>query len=441
MVGRTALWVDSFQAVSQLRVVSLSTLNNVDVSGLSLYFPYYNKEMYYEIQDFYPDLALSAGYADFVASFGKRLIGFQGTDGAWGAVNNVSIGNVHRDNRTIISMQLTEKQQAESMEAELLALQKTEDNDGWRLVATQDAYINEHGSVTGEYVHTNLFVTDENGAPLYDVPLLYVRRDDGRLSIPVVLYRGEEEAVSARLICNLGSGTNQLNIEVAYLYDEGIDGYSPRLTAELSDYDRIAYVAEEKAETYYDESEDSPLRPYEEWTVLASREYSWNTSENWSLRFIKDKLDVKTISVLFKITDVYNDIYLSHSIGIAGGQRDENVLFVEYDDNHRILINQSNIYLSPRGILLMEIQNISGAETVVHVTKASINGTEHELDIQVYGNGEHGGLNPEETQMSFIMLPTEEELTDVNIRLEMELEDPAANNAEKLEVRITGQIE
>lgn len=428
------------KAIRDCVVVSLTSLDDIDASGLTTYFPYYNKALYYKNMNSYPDLAPSEGYADFVASFGNRLIGLQGADGTWGAVNNVSIGDVHRDNRTIISLQLTEKQQEEFVEAELLALQKTEDSDGWRLVATQEAYINAYGSMTGEYVHTNLFVTDEDGNPLYDVPLLYVPRDDGRISVPVVLYRGEEEAVSARLICKPDSATNQLNVEMAYLYDEGIDGYSPRLTADLADYDRIAYVVEEKTETYYNEGEDSPLRPYEDWTVLASREYSWNTSENWGLRFIKDRLDVQTISVLFKITDVYNNTYLSHSIGIAGEQREKNVLFVDYDDNQRILINQSNINLSPKGILLMEVQNISSAETLVQVKKASINGREYDLGIQVYGNGEHGGLNPEETQVAFIMLPIEEELTDVDICLEMELENPAADQTEALEVRITGQM-
>ena len=427
------------KALQDCVVVSLSTNNDQDVSGLTLYFPYYNKNMYYLYRNVYPDLTLSDGYADFVASFGERLIGAQ-QQHTWGVVNNAFLGEVQRDNRTIISLQLSEKQQEEAVEAELLALQKAENGDGWRLVATQPATINETGSVSGEYVHTNMFVTDENGTPLYDVPLLYVQLDDGGFSIPVTLYRGEEEPASARLICDLDPKTNQLNVEMVYLYDEGIDGYSPRLTAELSDYDQISYGADEKAETYYDQDSDSPLRPYEEWTVLDSREFRWDVSGDWHLRFVRDQLDVNTISVLYKITDIYNNVYLSHPIGIAGERPKENVVFVDYDDNNRILINRSNINLSSMGTLLMEVQNISGVETMVRITKAIINGTEHEMDIQVLGNGENGALNPEETQMSFILLPIEDELTDVDLRLKFELTDLTTNEVEELEVIISGHM-
>ena len=428
------------KALRDCVVVSLSTGNNEDISGLTLYFPYYNKDMYYQIKNDYPDLALSAGYADFVTSFGGKLIGISEPGETWGTVDHTAIGEVQRDNRTIISLQLSEKQQAEAVEAELIALQKAEESGGWQLVATQDASINEYGKVTGEYVHTNLFVTDENGQSIYDVPLLYVRRDDGRISIPVKLYKGDETPVSARLICDLDSATNQLSIETIYLYDESIDGYSPRLTADLSNFDRISYTVDEKAETYYDEGSDAPLRPFNEWTVLATREYSWDVPGDWSLRFIRDRLDVKTIAVLYKITDIYNNVYLSHPIGIAGELREEDVIFVDYDDNQRILINQSNINLSPDGILLMEVQNISDAETLANITKASINGTVHDMDIQVYGTGENGGLAPGEAQMCFIMLPVEEELTDVDILLEMELKEPDADGFERLEVKITGQM-
>lgn len=428
------------KALQDCVVVSLSTSNSEDVSGLTLYFPYYNKDMYYKIKNYYPNLALTAGYADFVTSFGGRLIGLTEAGGTWGTVNHTTIGEVQRDNRTIISLQLSEKQQAEAVEAELIALQKAEEGDGWRLVATQDASINAYGKVTGEYVHTNLFVTDEDGQPIHDVPLLYVRRDDGRISIPVNLYQGDEAPVSARLICSLDSVTNQLSIETIYLYDESINGYSPRLTADLSNYDRVSYTMDEKAETCYDEGDDAPLRPFDEWTVLATHEYSWDVPGNWSLRFIRDRLDVKTIALLYKITDIYNTVYLSRPIGIAGEQREENVIFVDYDDNQRILINRSNINLSPKGILLMEVQNISDAETLVNITKATINGTAYDMDNQVYGNGKNGGLDPGEAQMSFIMLPVEEELTDVDIVLEMELTEPNADAIERLEVKITGQI-
>lgn len=428
------------KALKDCVVVSLSTNGDEELSGLTLYFPYYNKNMYYMIKNYYPALTLSAGYADFVTAFGTRLIGLQGNDGTWGAVNNVSVGEVHRDNRTIVSLQLTEKQQAEAVEAELLALQKVQGNEGWRLVATQEASINEYGKVTGEYVHTNLFVTDKDGKPMYDVPLLYVRRDDGRIAVPVMLYRGDEAPVSARLICSLDAATNRLDIETAYIYDEGIDGYSPRLTADIADYDRISYAAEERAETGYDEGGDGPLRPYEEWTVIASREYGWDNTGDWSLRFVRDQLDVKTLAVLYRITDIYNNVYLSHSIGIAGEGREEKVIFVDYDDNRQILIDQSNVNLSPKGILLMEVRNISDSETLVRVAKASIDGTEHDMDIPVQGNGKNGGLKPGEAQMSFIMLPVDGKLTDVDVRLELELTKPDTDEKENMEVRITGRM-
>lgn len=419
-------------ALEECVILSKTTKEDHNSTGLTVYFPYYNKKLYTASRDYYSSLSLSENYSAAVHSFGDKLVG--STEEQMGPVNNVQIGDGHRDNRTIVQLKLEEEQAKLADVAEIIALQRPDQEGGWRLVATQQAGINESGMATGEYVHTNLFVTGEDGNPLYDEPLLYVERDDGLYSVPVILTDAEQNDTSARLICKRNLGSYQLIVTDVYLFDVATNSYSSRFTGDLADYVSARYTVEEKMPAYYNDQEGSPLRPLEQWETVKTYERSWDLTEGWSLNFVRDYLDTKTISVLFRITDVYNNVYLSNPVPILG---DEKSIQLTYDDNMRVLIDQESVNLTPNGMLFMRVQNTGSVEAKMWISDLKINGTDRDTETQITGFGENEGLEPEEVQLALVELPLNEGENVQELDFQISIQSIGEDEVEKVEVKIS----
>lgn len=417
--------------------VRVSESSREDCSGLTLYFPFYNKKLFSSMGDRYATLGFSSEYAGFVRDFGTMLTGAGST--ALSTAGQTEMEEAHKDNRTVAHLPLSEEQQEEIDVAEIVALQRAEDGEGWRLVATQDAEISPYGNLGGEYVHTNLFLTDADGNPLYDVPLVYVERDDGLLSIPLRLTDAGGKTREARLIGRRDPVTNWVTEETVYLYDDAIGGYSPRLTARLADFAKAAYVAEEKKETWYGEAGNSALRPFSEWETISEEEYSWIPDGSCRLRFVRDYLDPATLAVSFRITDIYNNVYMSDQVNLRG-QAKTKAYLLEYDDNHWVLLDKTNFGVTD-GTVYLRIQNLTDAEAVIKVRGTELNGEPIEAETEVWGNGPNWGLAPGEEQLAVLSLPQGKETDVRELHMEILLSDPEGHETGKagVVIRCTGE--
>ena len=417
--------------------VAVSESSRENCSGLTLYFPFYNKTMFSERGELYDELDFNGEYAAFIREFGTRLAG--GSVYALGTVGRTEMEGMQKDNRTIVQLPLSGEQLAETAAAEIIALQRSEDGEGWRLAAVQAAEISPYGSLAGEYVHTNLFVTDAGGTPLYDIPLAYTERDDGLLSIPVTLTGADGSRYDARLIAGRDPATGLVTEETVYLYDEAIGGYSSRLTAETADFAAVTYTAEERKKTWYGEAGNSALRPFSEWEILRTKEYSWTPDGNCRLTFIRDRLDPAGLAVAFRITDICNTVYMSDPIPIRNSADSDPAWLLDYDDNDWVTLDKAGFGITG-GMLFLRLRNITGEEIRVTVRATEINGAPAEAETELWGNGPHDGLEPDEEQPVTLMLPLEKGETIRELHLEILLADTEDQEIGKagVVIRLTG---
>ncbi len=389
-------------------------------TGLSIYHPYYNREAFPYSMNMYSSLGFSDSYTSFVNEFGRYLI--SNGSGNWGNLSPL-LSEQQKDNRTLVSLRLNESQMAEIGMANILAVAQSASGEGWHLVATQEAAISDEGVVSGEYVHTNLFVTDADGRPMFGVPMLSTQRDNGAYLVNVALVDEGGVRTDAQLLCSRDRATDLVAVDAVYLYDETIGGYSPRLSGSLEDYVTAIFRVEERTMV---SDENGTIPDFSLWPVVAENEYAWSLSEPWQLAFVRDSLDVDTLRVGFKLTDVFNNVYMSTLIAI-GSTPDAafSGFIVTYDDD---LILAEDISLNPTADgsalrLSARLTNRTDAEAIIAVEHVVINGQETNVGAEIYGNGDNDGLLPGESQPLMLRLPLQAGGSQTEITFDLVLLD------------------
>ena len=374
-------------------------------SGLSLYHPFYNKQMYPRFMQIYSGLGFSEEYEAYANKFGQYLV--RGTTNTWPSLQ-AAISDILKDVRSVFSIQLSDEQFAELLDVRLLALQRGEAEGTYRLIATQNAHVDEEGRINGEYVHTNLFVTDGEGNALWDIPLLYTNGDDGAYLVQVQLAKEGQEPVDARLICSRDEETNRMTIDMVWLYDELAQVYSPRMMAQLDAYDTIIFSQADRAAAT---DGIGALLPFSAWEIAAVHTYSCLTGGSWQLAFVRDHLDVEGLSVAFEIQDIFNDAHMSDMVPVNAASEGNTGITVVYDDADLLYLSADSVSLSKpsngSGIRFSaQVTNISDGEAIVSIENVRVNGASTSDAAQVYGMGEFDGLRPRETQIVMLSVDT-----------------------------------
>ncbi len=403
-------------------------------TGLTVYFPFNNKNMASKRVRTHAQLGFSDSYDHFIETFstamftnGQNLTTSQTSQSSqpaqiystsinstWNSISTL-YNELNKDKRSLFVLPLNEQQLAEIRLASIVAIQQTPGTETWHLVATQemqDWEIEKNKALSGEYIHTNLFVTDGNGVLLENCqgPLLYTERDDGLYVVMVTLVDEQQNRTDAELVCSRDRKTDLVTVQAVYPYDAAIDGYSPRMMRDLSQYQTVIYQIPERKKTYV----DSVLLAFEDWEEVNSgdNEYSWNLDEPWQLAFLEDKLDTSTIQIAFQITDIYNNVYLSEPVSLLreAPAADQHVL--EYDDKDLILIPEGNVAITAasgnKGARIsLSLENITDGELIVTAEHVRINGQDVDATAKVYGTGTNDSLKPQESQTLTLRLPAE----------------------------------
>ena len=383
-------------------------------TGLSVYFPFYNRLAITVWLDLYGTLPFSKEYTAFINQYASGIT-TNGTvfssnyiEDIWGNLITDTPQNV-RDTRSVFVINLTEDQSMRFGQAQIIALQKGNE-DTWHFVAAQEAESVDESTIAGYYVHTNLFFTDESGAPVMDIPLSYVRRDDGLYTVPAILVNDRGERVDARLICERDPSTDSVTVSNVYLYDAAVDSYSQRLSDSIEHYSQLIYQVIDRTPTY---SEDgTTLLPFDEWDIAETKEYSVNLDEPWQLSFVTDHLDTESLVVSFEITDIFNNKYMSSLRPLDEIPDAESDLILKYDDDY-ILIDETTLTLTD----LMDetgkrfsaqFTNCQKEEVIIVIDHLAVNGTECSFEpVEIGGTGENGGILSGETQNLTVKIPLE----------------------------------
>lgn len=374
-------------------------------TGLSVYFPFYNKALFKYAFEEYKNLDFAPDYVNYISEFGTYLVANSTTnESTWGSLLT-QLNNEQRDTRILLQLSLTEEEAANFGMAEILALQMGEENT-WRLVATQEAELLENGSIAGEYVHTNLFVVDEEGNPLYLEPIYYDVLEGDRYVLELGLWNAQQGQMDeAQLICKRDSLTNELEVLEVYLYDEAMGMYFPRQSVSLENYDEAVYRV-----TYRVMPEAAG--EFGTWEVAKELEYRFSLREGNKLAFVKDAVPLKGLYGVFGITDVFNNYYVSSPVplwhDIPGP--DGNSLLAMYDDDYMTL---EEINISESGRLTARLTNGTEEEIFARITDVVVDGEDAGLTVtaEVSGSGDYDGLLPGEANSLSLTLPLKEGVT------------------------------
>ncbi len=393
LMKRFSAYDDSFETsqvvdpLSECVVYSVPTASSC--TGLTVYFPFYNKIEADNFLDIHNQLDFSANYERFIRKFAKYLF----SDGieTW---EDIETGQqIDKDIRTRFMLPLNEEQLWSIGMASIVAIQKVPDKDRWILAAEQEAEIEESGILAGDYVHTNLFVMDESGEPFYDTPIGYTVLENGLYMIRAILEKdGQRDNV--KLICSRDPKTYQLTIRDIYLEDEATGGFSPRLTTGLEEYRQILFPVAEREKTYI----GNTLLAFEDWTVSDIVYYAWDLTRPLQLSFVKDHLDISTLSVAFKITDIYNNVFMSEPIKLGRTHGDD--WSIEYDDD---LVRIDNAYMfidekQNTARFSVRLTNTTENEYIVIADDVHADDVDVDISEEVYGTGPNFGLLPGESQ-------------------------------------------
>lgn len=395
------------QKMLQQDVVTYTKNNlNFDLGGLTIYHPMRAKNSFPKNIEVYRSFGIMPGYVDYAQRFGEILM-------ATPAANFSSLATAFADNgkvqRSGLSLQLNEEQQDELAEAQFIVLQEsTEYKDSYHLVAVSDAvYHDDKGTLNGEFVFRNLFITDENGNPIEgSSPLFYRLGSDGEILIPVTLCgkdpdTGENFEIKAYFVCK--EENTVVTVVNVLTYDEMSQFYSDRSQVDLSMIERIRFDCVDRIVTYDD---SGAIRDFESWKEAGVTSYYWNSGEWGELRFVEDALDEDSLYGAFCLTDLRNNMYTSALLKFTESRTGS--LIFSYDDKDQ-LVKIDRITCVENGdggnlVLNVALENISEDEIVVELTDLEIDEKAFSEKGFGYGSGPNSGLLKEETQVLFLMV-------------------------------------
>ena len=386
--------------------------SNMDgnLAGLTVYHPLRAKNSFLTNLATYRSFGILPEYVRYIEEFGHMLLETPAANFA-GLLANIQ--NNGKAQRAIFSLPLSETQRNNLDKAQLLVLQRTDEQENaYHLVSvSNDTYINRKGNLNGVFVFRNLFLTREDGSIVPgSVPLTYSLNEDGQLILSVTLVTEDGEGVhetKACLVCD-EEKDGSLTVSSLLIYDELAQCYTSRSLVDLNTLKEIRFSVADRAVT---RNAEGAILGFDEWNLVGRTEIRWRAEDNYRLRFLEDSLDDETLYAAFGLTDLQSNSYTSELVRFAGDSGPGTVQF-RYADRNRLLILR-NLFCDPmegQGCvwLSVDVTNTTLNEVIVGLSGLTVNGREMEGDTFVYGTGPNYGLLTDETQTLFVILDGEQ---------------------------------
>ena len=381
-------------------------------TGLTAYFPYYFAKgfpVYFDQE--YKKISLAGSYYDYIKHFNEIQIGqaqanFSGISTGMPALQ-------HKDVRTLLTVTLTPEQMNALSEAHLLVFEKDDANEAYALVSYVPEVRQEENTLTAEYVHRALFITDVDGNSISPA-LPYTALDDGRYAVEATLVRNDENGEEifrkeVLLYLSLNDKNGAVTIGNIYGYDDYTGSYLPRYSLNLEDFDQIEFVRTLRTPKEFG---GKTLCAWEEWEEKDREVYTLSLKDD-HLMMLHNKIPAEKLNAGFLLNDYQNNWYISALIALEeSANKSEDTIMVKYDDLETATITGAQLKVRENGAkskanLSMEIKNLTDQEVIFVLKNLKINGEETDLTTEVNGTGAHKGLNTEESQMLMLMIPSD----------------------------------
>ncbi len=278
------------------------------LSGLSVYFPYYNKEKYSEgWSTVYGELESGSGYSRYVSLFGKYLTGapFAGWQNLMTQQTEDGINESCH-----FTLQLSEEQQEHMGSATLLIARKKAYSFVYQFVYEEtDVTVDAEGVLHAYYSGDVLYATDRDGNRIGE-PLTFRKAGDTFL-ISCVLSGDSEEngTVPATIACARDARTGDLRM--TGVYARRGDGMAEALR--LEDWNTITVQA--GSDGFALDGKDQYL-PFERETGETSGLHEISVSDFAGFEMRRETITNENGYAVFQLTDTQNNTYGSHPVFI-----------------------------------------------------------------------------------------------------------------------------
>ena len=271
------------------RAVVYSRANEEGANGLTLYYPYANKESYLEKwKDGYAELSFSPGYQAYVEAFGRLLTG----DALFRWLNLIpDPGVAEADGTYSFSMPLTEEQAENAVSAQLLILRDLNSsrmNNDCVEIAACKAEIGPDGVVRATWDGHCLYAEEEDGS--LTGPVSFRQTDDGKSNAVIAYYNSDDQNAligqTVFMILDAEDTSEYPEVLRIQIWDEATQSFSSRLSYSEEGYFRV-YFWNLNCK-YPGTGEDQVLPDFWEWETSAGVNVKgFALPQDWLLRSVR----------------------------------------------------------------------------------------------------------------------------------------------------------
>ena len=396
------------EAINDAVVYHLSNLN--DSHGMTVYFPFYNKDTYEQTwKDEYPDKSAGDGYTRFIDRFGDILTGDLLADwsniplGTYTASQRLEPSEVVTydnllsrvladdvdensiittqeqdsiDDGMLVKVSLNPSQREAFGSARLLVLERLHamlsSESRYRVVYTSESMnMDDEGSIRALYHEQTLHVVDKDGNSLAS-DISYNTLDTGEIAVHMRAGRDYDQASDddLQMIMTFSLGEDdQLERTGLYIYDKLTDIYERRAAYDMEEYPYVVFPGRymTMSETGDGEAFDSV-----EWhdSENYQRENVIRYADDWHVQFKKTS-DRHSLVVCMEITDTQNNRHLTSLRSINSG-------------------NMSKDMLSGISNIRILAENMQVSEGKVSVNFTFLANEDEDLDLYIYDPAVNG---------------------------------------------------
>ncbi len=395
------------------------------VNGLSIYYPFYNKE-YYRTgwEDSYHELGFADKYTEYLGSYcrfwlGESLADFDGltVEGQYNTVQHVQ----H------LQLPLTDEQAEHFSSAEVTILGESFISDGYFYIYTiDDVNLREDQVAEAEYQYESLYLLDENGEAIsrqlpykiiednYFIRVLFetISMDDYFFSsIP----EKEYDTMGAWLRCRRNEDTGELEILgiVTGLENELNTGKQEE-SLDPEQWPVIAFFNEPYIKIT---DEEEQIRPFFEWPSYSEANpdgFAMYIEEvpydsGWSLRFMNVQSDGLSLYAQYTVWNTQEEAFGSELFPIDNPNRtssfDSGTVLMDTEEVRAVLTGIDTIAsnTSPGVYLRFEATNSTDEEVVMEIDDLYLNQTKCPF-IQ---NDHINTIDPGKTQSAYFCIEPE----------------------------------
>ena len=306
------------------QVIIYHQANIPDVNGLSLYFPYKDKQTLNELALFYTSFAFADDYTGYMHKFVTLLQEVPDVD--W----NMSKTTVTRESSTEYSIKLTPEQVETYASASFHVLMNYVDDisdghyDGYYIIYSgRDVSLDEDGKLTAHYDGKTQKVLDKEDLSTSHFLMSELEVTDTyvRYSVPAFVLRGIflDDFAMESLTIQLQTDRDGKNVKVISVTPANSDDDNPHLPnreiVDIYEYEYIQFFTFGRLPVYND---DGMLLPFSGWRrtgKMVGVEIKLDQETRDSIQFVNEEMDpdIELIMVI-NIKDVYGNVVSSDII-------------------------------------------------------------------------------------------------------------------------------